>query len=305
MDRRAWLLLLALSAIWGSSYMLIKIGVRDLSPGMVAFGRVALGAAVLVAFAWPRGALAGFSGVAGSVALIGLSQIAGPFLLLSAGETEISSSLAGILVCSAPIFTALLAIRVDQDERLSGTRLWGIMLGVVGVAVLLGVDLGGSGDELLGGLAVLLAGLGYAIGGLLAKHRLAGKPSIGIAAWVTVAGGILLLPAAIIGWPASAPGLGPVSAVAVLGVVCTGLAFAIFYELVATIGPGRAYTVTYIAPGFAVVYGAILLSEEITVATVIGLALIVAGSYLAAGGVLRAGRRRAAGDTLAAQNTVR
>ena len=115
----------------------------------------------------------------------------------------------------------------------------------------------------------------------------------------------MLLPAAIIGWPASAPGLGPVSAVAVLGVVCTGLAFAIFYELVATIGPGRAYTVTYIAPGFAVVYGAILLSEEITVATVIGLALIVAGSYLAAGGVLRAGRRRAAGDTLAAQNTVR
>ena len=163
---------------------------------------------------------------------------------------------------------------------------------MAGVALLLGVDLGGSGDELLGGLAVLLAGLGYAIGGLLAKHRMAGKPTIGVAAWVTVAGGVLLLPAAIAGWPGSVPDLGPASAVTVLGVVCTGLAFAIFYELVATIGPGRAYTVTYIAPAFAVVYGAILLDERITVATVCGLALIVAGSYLAAGGVLRSRSRR-------------
>ena len=93
---------------------------------------------------------------------------------------------------------------------------------------------------------------------------------------------LLLLPVAIAGWPAAAPGLGPSVAVAVLGVVGTGVAFAIFYELVATIGPGRAYSVTYIAPAFAVVYGAILLSEPITVATVIGLVLIVAGSYLAA-----------------------
>jgi drug/metabolite transporter (DMT)-like permease len=292
MDRRAWSLLLALSAIWGASYMLIKIGVRDLSPGMLAFARVALGAVFLLGFAWSRGALAGFAGVAGSVVLIGLSQIAGPFLLLAAGETEISSSLAGILVTSAPIFTALLAIRVDQEERLGGARLWGILIGLVGVALLLGVDLGHSGDQLLGGLAVLGAGFGYAVGGLLAKHRLAGKPSIGVAAWVTTAGGVLLLPVAVAGWPTAAPSVGPAVAVAVLGFVGTGVAFAIFYELVATIGPGRAYTVTYIAPGFAVVYGAILLEERITVATVCGLALIVVGSYLAAGGVLRSRPRR-------------
>ncbi len=292
MDRRAWTLVLVLGAIWGASYMLIKIGVRDLSPGMVAWGRVALGSLVLLAFAWRRGALAGFGAVAGSVVLTGLCQIAGPFLLLSAGETEISSSLAGILVTSAPIFTALLAIRFDQEERLGGSRLWGIAIGVAGVALLLGVDLGGSGDQLLGGLAVLLAGLGYAIGGLLAKHRLSGRPSIGVAAWVTSAAGLLLLPVAIAGWPTAAPGLGPSVAVAVLGVVGTGIAFAIFYELVATIGPGRAYTVTYIAPGFAVVYGAILLSEPITVATVIGLVLIVAGSYLAAGSAGGARRPR-------------
>ena len=187
--------------------------------------------------------------MAGSVVLIGLSQIAGPFLLIAAGETEISSSLAGILVTSAPLFTALLAIRVDEEERLRGGRLVGIVLGVAGVALLLGVDLGGSGDELLGGLAVLLAGLGYAIGGLLAKHRMAGKPPIGVAAWVTVAGAVLLLPAAIVGWPGSVPELGPASAVVALGVVCTGIAFAIFYELVATVGPGAPTSSPTSRPG--------------------------------------------------------
>ncbi len=93
-------------------------------------------------------------------------------MLIAAGEQHITSSLAGILVASAPIFTALLAIRVDQDERAEGMRLVGVVLGVVGVGLLLGVDLSGSGEELLGGLAVLMAGLGYAIGGLLAKHKL-------------------------------------------------------------------------------------------------------------------------------------
>jgi drug/metabolite transporter (DMT)-like permease len=283
MDRRAWTLLLVLGAIWGASYLFIKIGIRDLSPGMVAFLRVLLAAVVLLALAGARGALRGFGGRAGVLLLIGATQVAAPFLLIAAGEQAISSSLAGILVTSAPLWTALLAIWVDQEERSRGLRLAGILLGVVGVAVLLGVDLGGSGDELLGGLAVVLAGLGYAIGGFLVKHRLADRPPIGVAAWVVTASTILLIPAAAIGFPSSAPGLGPVAAVVALGVVGTGIAFAIFYWLIATVGPARAFIVTYLAPAFAVVYGAVLLDERITVAAIVGLALILAGSYLAAG----------------------
>ena len=143
-------------------------------------------------------------------------------------------------------------------------RLVGVLLGVVGVALLLGVDLVGSADQLLGGLAVLLAGLGYAIGALLAKHRLADRPPIGVAAWVLVAGAGLLVPAAVIGFPDSAPALGPIAAVAVLGVLGTGIAFAIFYWLIAAVGPARTYIVTYLAPAFAVVYGVTLLDERIT-----------------------------------------
>jgi drug/metabolite transporter (DMT)-like permease len=283
-DRRAWTLLLTLSAIWGGSYMLIKIGIRDFSPAMVAFLRVALAAAVLLALAGRRGALGGFSGLIGTVALLALIQVAGPFLLIAAGEQEISSSLAGILVTSTPLFTALLAIWVDQNERSHGSRLVGIGLGVAGVVLLLGVDLGGSGGELLGGLAIVLAGLGYAVGGLLAKSRVADLPPIGVAAWVLTGSTVLLAPVAAIGLPESVPGLGPVGAVSLLGIVGTGFAFVILYELFATVGPSRAWTVTYLAPGFAVVYGAVLLDEQITVATLTGLALILIGSYLAAEG---------------------
>jgi drug/metabolite transporter (DMT)-like permease len=286
MDRRSWTLLLVLGAIWGASYMFIKIGLRDLSPSMVAFVRVALAAVVLLPVAASQGALGGVRSRAGWLALVGAVQVAGPFVLISAGEEEISSSLAGILVASVPLFTALLAIWVDHEERSQGLRLGGVMIGFGGVGLLLGVDLSGSGAALLGGLAVVLASLGYAIGGLLVKHRLAGVAPLGMSAAVTAASSIFLLPPALLTAPEAAPGLGPAAAVAALGVLGTGIAFIILYGLIASIGPARAWLVTYIAPGFAVVYGAILLSEEVTVATLAGLALILSGSWLAAEGRL-------------------
>jgi drug/metabolite transporter (DMT)-like permease len=286
MDRRSWSLLLLLGAIWGASYLFIKIGLRDLSPSMVAFIRIALAALVLLPIAAAQGALSGVRSRAGWLALVGAVQVAGPFVLISAGEEEISSSLAGILVASAPLFTALLAIRVDHEERSQGLRLAGVLVGFGGVAVLLGLDLGSSGTALLGGLAVVLASLGYAVGGFLVKHRLAGVAPVGMSASVMVASSIFLLPPAILTAPGSAPGLGPAAAVTALGVVGTGAAFVIFYGLIASVGPARAFLVTYIAPGFAVVYGALLLSEEVTAATLAGLALILAGSWLAAEGRL-------------------
>ena len=285
MDRRAWTLLFVLGAIWGASYLFIEIGIRDLSPGMVAFLRVALASFTLLALAARAGALGGFRPHLWTLVALGALQVAGPFVLIAAGQQEITSSLAGILVTSAPLFTALLAIWVDHEERSQGARLVGILLGVAGVALLLGVDLGGSGGQLIGGLAVVLAGLGYAVGGFMVKHRLAEMPPIGVAAWVVTAASVLLIPAAAVGFPGEAPGLGPVAAVTALGVVGTGIAFAIFYDLIATVGPARSFIVTYLAPGFAIVYGALLLDEQITTATIAGLALILLGSYLAAEGL--------------------
>jgi drug/metabolite transporter (DMT)-like permease len=301
MDRRAWTLLIVLGAIWGASYLFIKIGIRDLSPWMVAWARVALAAVVLVPLAMRAGALrlARRSGLPW-LFLLGAIQVAGPFVLISAAEEEISSGLAGILVASAPLFTALLAIRLDQEERSQGLRLVGILLGLGGVAVLLGVDVGGSTDELLGAAAVLLAGLGYAVGGFMVKSRLADVPPIGVAAWVIVTSTVLLLPPALATAPADVPGLGPVAAVAVLGVLGTGVAFAIFYDLMSTVGPARTFIVTYLAPGFAVIYGATLLDEAVTAATIAGLVLILAGSWLSGGGRFARGRRPQRGEVPAA-----
>jgi len=271
--------------------MFIKIGVRDLSPSMVAWGRIALAAAVLVPVAALRGQLRLPNARVWVVVLLAAVQVAGPFLLIAEGEEEISSGLAGILVASTPLFTALLAIRFDHEERSHGARLWGVVAGLVGVGLLLGVDLSGTSAEALGGAAILLASLGYAVGAFVAKHGLAGAPPTGIAAWVMVASMVLLAPAAIATAPSETPGAGPVAAVVALGVVGTGIAFAIFYDLMSRVGPARTFVVTYLAPAFAVAYGALLLDEAISVSTLAGLALIVGGSYVAAEGRLPGGRR--------------
>jgi drug/metabolite transporter (DMT)-like permease len=286
MDRRSWILLLTLGAIWGASYMFIEIGLRDLSPAMIVFVRVALAALVLIPVAAAQGALSGIRPYAIWLVAIGAIQVAGPFLLIGAGQEEISSSLAGILVASAPLFTALLAIWVDHEERSHGLRLGGILIGFGGVALLLGVDLGGEGAALVGGLFIVLASLGYAIGGFMVKHRLAGIPPVAMSGLVMAAAAVLMIPLAVATAPDEVPGLGPSAAIAALGVVGTGIAFVIFYGLIGSVGPARAFLVTYIAPGFAVVYGATLLDEEITAVTIGGLALILAGSWLAAEGRL-------------------
>ncbi|HKJ35683.1 MAG TPA: DMT family transporter, partial [Solirubrobacterales bacterium] len=158
------------------------------------------------------------------------------------------------------------------------------LLGIAGVVLLLGVDL--EGAALIGGLLVLLASLGYAIGGLLVKRRLHGVEPMGVAASVMVISAVATAVPAVATAPAEMPDLGSIAAVTALGVVGTGVAFAIFYGLIARIGPSKSFVVTYLVPGFAVIYGAVLLDESITVATMGGLALILGGSYLAAEGRL-------------------
>ncbi len=285
MDRRSWLLLLGLSAIWGVSYLLIKVGLRDLSPELVAFARIALAALVLLPLAAHRRALEPLRGRIGWVVALGAIQVAGPFLLIAAGERSISSSLAGILVATTPIFTALLALRIDPEERSEGTRLLGVAIGVAGVIAIFGLDLSGSG--VLGGLAVVLASVGYAIGGFIFKARFSDAPPIGVVSGVMAAGAVMLLPPALATLPSSAPSLGPLAAVVALGLFGTGLAFVIFYALIAKVGPARTMLVSYIAPGFAVVYGAWFLSEPITAGKALGLVAVLAGSWLGAGGRVR------------------
>ena len=208
---------------------------------------------------------------------------------------EISSSLAGILVTSTPLFTALLAIWVDHEERSQGVRLGGVLLGVIGVASCSGSTWEARETSCSGGLAVVLAGLGYAIGALMVKHRFSDVAPIGVAAWVMVASTAWLTPRrggrrSRPRHPASAPWRRSSCSAS----WARGSRSRSSTTCSLRVGPARTWVLTYLAPGFAVVYGATLLDETITVATLAGLALILAGSWLAAEGRLPTRRRVAA-----------
>jgi drug/metabolite transporter (DMT)-like permease len=292
-DRRAWILFGLLAAVWGASYMYIEIGLEDgLPPAAIVFARTALAALVLLPVAAHMGALTGLRERLVPVAVLALVQVAAPFLLITFGQEEITSSMAGILVATAPIFTYLLAFAVAHEERAGAASLTGVAIGMAGVALLLGVDTGGSGAALVGGLMVVLASFGYAVGSHYLKRRFAGLQPVGVVTATMAASALWALPFAAAELPFSAPGLGASGAILVLGVAGTGIAFVIFYWLIDKVGAAKSLLVAYVAPGFAVVYGVTLLGESFTAATAAGLVLIVGGSWLAAEG--RLPRRRGA-----------
>ena len=292
--RRDWIQFGVLSALWGASYLFIKVALEDVSPAVVVFARTTLAALVLLPFALRSRAFAGLRGRLWPVAVLAFVQIAAPFLLISFGEENLSSSLTGILVATAPIFTFLLAIKVDQDERVHGVGLFGVFLGIAGVVLLLGVDAGGGTAALVGGAMVILASLGYALGSFYLKRHLGDVKPIGLVTATMLASALMTLPFAGATFPGEAPGLDTVGALGALGLLGTGLSFVLFYTLIARVGPGKASLVAYVAPGFAVIYGVLLLDEGFGPASFAGLLLIVGGSYLAAEGRLPFSERRAA-----------
>jgi drug/metabolite transporter (DMT)-like permease len=288
MTRRELTGFTVLAAFWGASYLFIKVALEDdVGPAAIVFARTALAAAVLLPLASRTGALAGVRGLLGPIALLAAVQVAGPFLLISAGERHLASSLTGILVATAPIFTFLLAFALSGEERASGLSLLGVGIGVAGVALLLGVDAGGGSAALLGGLLVVLASFGYGLGAWYLKRRIAGRVEpVGVVAATMTWSALMVAPLAAIDAPPHAPALGTLAALGALGVLGTGVSFVLFYSLIASIGPARASLVAYVAPGFAVLYGVALLGESFTAATAGGLVLIVGGSWLAAEGRL-------------------
>ena len=172
MSARAWTLFAAVSVLWGIPYLFIKLAVEDLSPVMVAWGRIAVAFAVLLPYAIHKGALRGLGRHWKALLIYSVVEIVLPWPLIGFGEQRVSSGLAAILIAAVPLVVALMALRVDPDERAEGSRLAGLVIGFAGVVVLLGLDVAGRPGELLGALAILLAAVGYAAGPMIIKHRL-------------------------------------------------------------------------------------------------------------------------------------
>ena len=294
---RRWpVLLVVLGLIWGASFMFIKVGVRELEPVVVAWARLALGAVLLaIVFVWqqgPRPALAQVRATGVEGGLLGVVNNAIPFALIAWGETHIDSGVAAIANATVPIFVALLALRFARGERSQGLRLAGVLLGLVGVAVLTGVHPRGGWLGAFGTLAVVLACVLYAAGVLWSQRVLVRVQPLALATTSLAGGALVLTPFALAQLPSQVPSWKPLLSVVALGVFGTAIAMLLWYTLVALAGSARASLVTYLQPVFAVVYGVVLLGEAFRLPELVGMVLILGGVALGSGGVALARRRR-------------
>jgi drug/metabolite transporter (DMT)-like permease len=278
---RAWLLFAVCSAVWGVPYLFIKVAVDSgLPPAFVAWARIALAALLLVPWALHRGALRGLRGRWPAIAAYAACEIAVPFVLIATGEQYISSSLTAILIATMPLLVALLSLRLSPADRPTGWRLVGLVIGLGGVIALLGVDVAGRPDELLGAGLVLMATLGYAAAPIIVSRRLADLDPLGPVAASLGVSTLALLPAALVNPPHAMPPPAALGSIVVLGVACTALGLIAFFQLIAEAGPSRASVVTYVNPLVAVVAGVLALGEQLGAMSLAGLLLILGGSWL-------------------------
>jgi drug/metabolite transporter (DMT)-like permease len=280
-------MLLALGTIWGASFMLIKIALRDLAPATVIAARICFGL-LTVLLALPL--LADKARVLRELrerwrplALVGLLNAAAPYLLITWGQQYIDTGVASILNASAPLWTAAIALVFVHSERVSGLRLVGIVAGFIGIVLLLGFEPSGGDRAVLGSLAVVGAAVLFAVGALHASSRLAGVSPLGIALGALAWGAVFTLPFGAARMPGHELTWEAGASVLVLGVGATGVAYLLYFGLVVGAGPSRAILATYIVPSVAVVFGVTLLDEALTVQTLAGLALVLLGVALGTG----------------------
>jgi drug/metabolite transporter (DMT)-like permease len=278
-SRRNWVLFAAMCVIWGIPYLLIRVAVRDIPPAGLVFARTGIGALILLPIAWRRHALRPVFARWWPLLTFALVEMTVPWLLLSQAETKLSSSLSGLLIAAVPLVGVVLYRLLGDREPVDPSRLAGLILGVAGVAVLLGLDFGSVDTVAL--LQVAGVVVGYALGPMILVRRLGDLPNIGVVAASLTITATIYLPFAILD-PPHRLRVQSVASVIVLALVCTALAFVVFFALIAGIGPARATVITYVNPAVAVLLGVTVLGEAVTVGMVIGFPLILLGSILAA-----------------------
>ena len=296
MSRRYLPPVLALGAIWGASYLFIKVGDRDFQPPTLMAARLLIAFVPLFVYlAWTNGGAAGAARELAAVwregLVLGLLSAAIPFTLIAWGEKHIDSGVAGVVQASLPVFTALLALRFVPSERPTGPRIVGIGLGLVGVGVLTGVDPGHGWWAVGGTLLVVLSSLSYAAGGLFGQSRTQTVSGPVLATATTFYGALVLLPWGLADLPGHAPSWKPVASLLALALGGTALAQLLLFHMLRLHGAAKVSLVTYVMPLFALFYGATILDEPLRWSALGGLALILGGVALGSG--VLAVRRRA------------
>jgi len=279
MTRRGWILFLAMGLIWGIPYLLIKVAVSDLNPVTLVFFRTTLGALLLLPLAAARGGLAPLLPRWKIVIAYTLAEVALPWVLLSDAERHLTSSLTGLLLAAVPFVGVVLSRLTGAADRFDARRLMGLVIGFVGVAALVGLNVSGSALTAVG--EVGLVAIGYAVGPMIIARRLSDVPGIGVVAVSLTLPAIAYAPFALVHLPRSVPSVDVLLAIAILGVVCTAVAFLVFFALISEVGSVRATMITYVNPAVALALGVALLHEPFTVGAALGFVLILAGLFLA------------------------
>jgi drug/metabolite transporter (DMT)-like permease len=296
---RYWPLLLILASVWGASYLFIKVGVEGgLEPAPMMCARAAIAAVVLSgyvvrSFGWSR-AIEELRSSWRQWVVIGAVANALPFWLVAWGEKHVDSGIAAIAQSTVPLFTILLGLRFLPHEPLSRAQLLGFTLGLVGVGVLAGAHPEGGWWAVAGTLAVVLSSLAYASGSVIGQRSVSGTPGPVLATGAMLAAALTLLPFAVVQRPSSPPETDAILSLLALALLGTALAQLVLYRMLNLFGARSMSLVTYLMPGFALVYGAVLLDEAITMAAVGGLTLILAGVALGSGALRRSARREPA-----------
>jgi drug/metabolite transporter (DMT)-like permease len=276
MTRRGWILFAVMGVLWGMPYLLIRIAVGTIDPLVVAGSRTLIGALLLLPIALHRNALApAFRHLPWLVAFT-LIEISIPWVTLGHAETRLNSSTAGLLIAIVPLFAAIIVSRLGH-EKLEPRRMLGLALGFAGVALLVGLDIDVHDWLAVGGTVVV--SLCYAIGPIIIDRKLKDVPAIGVVTASLVLATMIYAPFAPFLWHNEVTAAGVYSVVG-LGVLCTALAFVVFFALIAEIGPARATVITYLNPAVAIALGALVLHEPLTTGMLIGFPLVIIGAFL-------------------------
>lgn len=282
MTKRGWVLFTAMAFIWGVPYFFIRVAVKQFEPPVVVFGRTALAAAILIVVAGRTGAIRPALRRWRTVLIFAVLEMAIPWILLTTAEEHLTSGLTALIIASVPIVGTIAAFLLGDRHALRFVRIAGIGFGLAGVGLLVGRDLSSkNAPPLWSVIEVLIVVVCYATGPFVADRRLAGVPSLGVIAVSLSFVTVIYAPLAATSLPAHAPSINAWLAVLGLAIICTALAFVVFFRLIDEAGPARAGLITFANPVVAVALGAVFLDELITVATVIGFVLVIAGCWMA------------------------
>ena len=281
MSRRNWFLFFFVGFIWGIPYLLIKVAVEDLSPPVIVFARVAIGAAILIPIAMKRGSLMPAIKAWKYVIPYAIGEMVGPWFLITAAEQKMTSGLTGLLVATVPIWTTIIASLHGDKTVWQAKRLLGILVGFVGIILVVGIESFSGRQSIVAIAMVLIASIGYSWAVTMITTKVPHIEPISINGVAMVFTAIVYLPFALIYAPDKAPSMEALGSVLVLGLFPTAMAFILFFQLIKDIGTARGSLVTYLNTAFAVILGVIILREPFTLGIALGLPLVLIGSYFA------------------------